>query len=185
MTNKPCLGKWSRHTWKVLPNTRKLCQRPGCMKLNPLGVPPFVRFWDHVELQGKCWVYTGGKDIDGYGLWTIRDRGIKNTVKAHRYTFFLYYGYLPYGKEELDHTCDNRACVNPEHLDVKTHQRNVSRMRRCHFAKLNQKSAREIRQLIADGKKVSVIAKQYSVSQMSVYRIASGITWKVGESPNC
>jgi hypothetical protein len=153
------------------------------MKLNPLGVPAFVRFWDHVELHGKCWLYTGQKNADGYGLWTIKEAGIKRNVKAHRYSFFLYYGYLPYGAEELDHTCDNRACVNPDHLTVKTHLKNIRRMKRFHFAKLTPQIAHEIRKLTGAGGSVKDIAKRYRVSEITIYRIRSGITWKVDASP--
>lgn len=183
MKKKPCLGQWDRHVWKALPNTRQLCERPGCMKLNPRGIPTFVRFWDHVELQGDCWIYTGQKNGDGYGLWTINDDSGKRNVKAHRYSFFLYYGYLPYGEDELDHTCDHRACVNPDHLSVKTHQKNTSRIKNFHFAKLNRALAEEIRKLIGEGEKVNEIAKRYGVSAMTVYRICSGATWKIDESP--
>jgi hypothetical protein len=73
---------------------------------------------------GSCWIWTGARNQDGYGKYA----GSSNfdTTYAHRISFGLANGFLPpYPEFELDHTCRNRACVNPSHLEVKTHHQNV------------------------------------------------------------
>jgi len=61
---------------------------------------------------------------DGYGAVTVNGK----SLLAHRYAWFLEYGYYPsYPEQVLDHLCRNRACVNVEHLEITTIGENVLR----------------------------------------------------------
>jgi hypothetical protein len=43
----------------------------------------------------------------------------------HRYIYILHKGQIPEGKL-IRHTCDNRKCINPEHLLIGTHSDNIN-----------------------------------------------------------
>lgn len=52
-----------------------------------------------------------------------------HTVAVHRAVWVCEHGYLP-AKRQLDHTCGNRRCVNPSHLEPVTHKQNQKRRRK-------------------------------------------------------
>lgn len=63
----------------------------------------------------RCWRMTSSVTGTGYGVIRVVDR----SYLAHRLAYELLVGPIPRGME-LHHTCRNRACVNPDHLEVLT-----------------------------------------------------------------
>lgn len=74
----------------------------------------------------ECWPWTGAKRTDGYGAMKIGgSMGVH--LKAHRIARVLADGVdIPEGLV-VDHTCFNKACVNPAHLEIIQQSENVSR----------------------------------------------------------
>lgn len=81
----------------------------------------------------RCHPWTAARSR-GYGTFNPAGR----TMSAHRFGYRLYIGPIPDGRT-IDHTCHNgsgcqladgcphRACQNPDHWEVVTHQVNISR----------------------------------------------------------
>ena len=83
-----------------------------------------TRFWKHVGQQpvDQCWVWPLAKTRLGYGKMRVGDR----MIHAHKFAYDNLVGAVPKGLE-LDHTCRNRACCNPAHLEPVTHKENMRR----------------------------------------------------------
>lgn len=71
-----------------------------------------------------CWDYNGAKNKNGYA--SIRVGSRRPTVQRAAYELFV--GPIP-PRAEVDHTCHNRGCVNPEHLRTVTRKQNEENLR--------------------------------------------------------
>lgn len=91
---------------------------------NPLDSVP-MRFVEKVNITDTCWLWTGCKDIGGYGQIRL---GRKQSIQAHRMSYLFYHGEIPQGKIIM-HLCDNPPCVNPQHLKAGTTSQNIQHAR--------------------------------------------------------
>lgn len=92
------------------------------------------RFWRQVDKksENECWNWTGKALITGYGKIGLGGRYGKSLL-AHRYSWMLHNGPIPEDKTQhhgmiIMHKCDNRLCVNPNHLQLGTQKDNVHDM---------------------------------------------------------
>lgn len=135
-----------------------------------------------VDPVSLCWIHTGAQNGIGYvSLW---DRKRSRHSYAHRVFYEEYVGPIPEGLE-LDHLCRNRACCNPDHLEIVSSAENS---RRASCTKLTAEDVAAIRAAYAEirvgGRRRAPdgfpqrLAAQYGVSVGTVIEIARGkTTW--------
>ena len=78
---------------------------------------------DKFTVGDGCWEWTASLSAAGYGQLTINGRGGQY---AHRELYQFMVGLIPKGKE-LDHLCENKRCIRPDHLEPVTHAENLRR----------------------------------------------------------
>jgi hypothetical protein len=83
------------------------------------------RYWSKVDKSGACWLWTGSKNQQGYGLFVLNQR----TQVTHRVSYEWSNGAIPDGLLVL-HQCDVPSCVNPAHLFTGTQSDNMNDMYR-------------------------------------------------------
>ena len=72
------------------------------------------------QISERCWTWMGSMYQNGYGK--IGRRG----YMVHRIAYELTKGKVPRNMC-LDHLCKNRACINPDHLEIVSLVENVMR----------------------------------------------------------
>lgn len=84
------------------------------------------RFNNKIDRNGPngCHIWVASTNKNGYGVLRTHDG---YTLLAHRFAWELVHGEIPAGMLVL-HRCDNRQCVNPDHLYLGTHKDNMRDM---------------------------------------------------------
>lgn len=167
------------------------------------------RFWKKVSrlavLNGvrsidpeECWIWTGALMPNGYGAFYV-GRNWRHSRKgtmdyAHRVSWTLKFGSIPNGKSIL-HSCDNRRCVNPNHLWVGTQKDNVRDMlSKGRFgggalrglfgtanpaSKLTEDDVRAVRSCYSTGRwGYRRLAEMFGVTPVAIKKIVLRRTWK-------
>lgn len=136
------------------------------------------------EPNSGCWLWTANVNRGGYGQIGL-GAPTRKLIKAHRASWLLAHGHLPPDKY-VCHKCDNRACVNPDHLYLGTHGDNMADMARkgrspmlggrmTPNAKLTADDVRAIRLSPLTGRE---LAPQYGVSESSIRYARNGKGWQ-------
>jgi hypothetical protein len=72
------------------------------------------------QAPNGCWEWTASRYRTGYGIFWFNEK----RTGAHRAAYAMFVGSIPEGAD-IHHRCENRRCVNPEHLQAlsrKEHQ---------------------------------------------------------------
>jgi hypothetical protein len=90
-------------------------------------IPAPARLARHFEIENSangCWLWTGCLSSQGEYPGFTDDEG--NFIYAHRAMYIWTYGEIP-ADHHVHHTCENRLCINPDHLIALTPEEHRAR----------------------------------------------------------
>lgn len=148
-------------------------------------------FWRKVKTStaSRCWEWTGAKTSKGYGNFSLYliNEGKRCNFTAHRVSYVLFKGFIPGGSALcILHKCDNRACVNPNHLMLGTFKDNTQDMLRKKRGTTGENQPNSflktadvlsIRQLHKEGHTCKSLSDRYSCHINHVYDILKYRRW--------
>jgi hypothetical protein len=138
--------------------------------------------------EEECWNWLGTGSTYGYfsvkinGKW--RDRG------AHRIALYIKLNYdikFLFSNLHAGHTCGNKKCVNPNHLEPQTSVENIDERDKrlgnsCHakgeknHSKLTNEQVIEIRNSV--GNTHQKLADKYNIATSAITNIINRKSWK-------
>ena len=142
--------------------------------------------------NNNCWEVISHSTVRGYPV--MRDKWENRLNYMSRIFYKECFGEIPEGMI-VRHKCDNPLCINPEHLELGTHQDNtndkISRGRLkygncygedCNFSKLTKEQVLEIRKRHIKGARsgkncTSSLAKEFNTSTTNIKDIVNKKIW--------
>lgn len=146
---------------------------------------PMERFQEKytVNQETGCWEWTAGIGHNGYARFKYNGK----THRAHRW---IWEQIHTTPSELILHRCDNRKCVNPEHLFAGTQHDNIHDMLKkgrhrqlrgeaLPQARLTQAAVRMIRELYDSMPTThAILARNYGVSAGAIGHVLRRDRWK-------
>ena len=150
----------------------------GGVRLDPL--LQLLKLLPETLLDNECWLITNRNRQDNY----IRINAGKKNLRGHSISFSRYYNYQPPNGIHIRHRCDNRNCCNPLHLQLGTAKHNTrdamyrSKNVNMRAAKIDEQTARIIKDLLDHGFHPASIAYQLEVPMNTVNNIKYKKAWQ-------
>lgn len=147
-------------------------------------------FGKYTVQQNGCWEWAASRLKNGYGRIREGATGSK-TITAHRASWLIHKGPIPDGMC-VCHQCDNRRCVNPQHLFLGSKAENNrdramkgrsrdQRGERNSLTKLSNETVFAIRAARSAGDTYRSISERFGVPRTTITNICLH-TWKhIGE----
>lgn len=151
----------------------------------------WYRFWNKVDIRKnkeECWNYTLYISPGGYAYCRYSPYNPSSDAYAHRIAYMLSKGAIADGLQ-TQHTCNNRRCCNPNHLELGDDSKNMVYMYRCrrrdvtgennNSSILTENQVREIHKIHVKNPnlKQRQIAEIFEITQECVSMILNGKRW--------
>jgi hypothetical protein len=179
--NKLCIRP--EHLYLGRYTSRRNEKEPKLSEINLIGLIRISEdLTSFVERTDYCWNWTGTINKFGYGIITHK----YYLYFVHRLAYVKHFGSVPENMFVL-HKCDNRKCINPEHLFIGTNRDNVDDMlnkerqprgETKHNSILLERDILLIRKMKQEGETLKDISKYFNVSEGAIYDVIARRTWK-------
>ena len=151
----------------------------------------WYRFWNRVDIRNdkeECWNYTLYVSPGGYAYFRYSPHDPSSDTSTHRVAYVLSKGAIADGLQ-VQHTCNNRRCCNPNHLELGNNSKNMVYMYRCHrrdvtgennsSSILTENQVREIHNICMKNPNIKQwqIAEMFDITQECVSMILNGKRW--------
>lgn len=130
---------------------------------------------DRNPCHGGCWLWKGAKQKNGYGTTVDENR---RRVGVHRFVYEATHGVVLARKQLVCHTCDVRACCNPDHLWRGSYSDNVQDMvtkgRHGAQSRFSDADVAEMLAAVKRGERTSSVAARFGVSTSYLSTVLRG-----------
>ena len=100
-----------------------MCRREDIQNKISRSIQKQFRGFEINGVPSPCHIWQGPDSGTGRGGGYPRMSLDGQTVAVHIVAFTNKNGFVP-GKKQIDHMCNNRMCVNEDHLQMVTHKKN-------------------------------------------------------------
>jgi hypothetical protein len=175
---------YEKHIGKLESDRRlkKVCNTTNCV--NPHHYERIFMEPEYFINENGCWVCTNKTVNHKYGYPSIYINGTGKNIMLSKYNYIKKYGDLPDGME-MRHKCDNKMCINPDHMEPGTHKQNMEDMgvrnktnkgTKNPFSKLTIEQAKMAKfNKAVNAKKMAI---DFNVSHSTILAIRNGKKWK-------
>lgn len=134
-----------------------------------------------------CWLWLLSCGNHGYGNVSSSMTSTGRSGTAHRLSHEAFKGPIPVGML-VQHSCDNKWCVNPDHLSLGTDKTNSDDKHRKGRDNLADRkfpphpkrklTADEVLAIRASGESLDALSRRFGLWKRAIHNIKKGVTYR-------